>query len=93
MMTPDHQAAEDASAESGSGVRLNLNLPTRSVRRHSTQEIAGNVNEAAAGTQQVSANIVGVSRGATETGAAASSCLSGLSRRLNTFTEKAERGR
>ena len=41
-----------------------------------TQEISRNVQHAAAGTQAVSANIVDVEHGATETGAAASQVLS-----------------
>lgn len=41
-----------------------------------TQEISRNVQQAAQGTQQVSSNIIGVQRGATETGLASSQVLS-----------------
>ena len=41
-----------------------------------TQEISRNVQQAAGGTEQVSANITDVQRGATETGSASAQVLS-----------------
>jgi methyl-accepting chemotaxis protein len=62
-----------------------------------TQEIARNVQQAAAGTQEVTSNIVGVKDAATATGAAASQVLSSagdlsqqsdrLSREVGSFLE------
>jgi methyl-accepting chemotaxis protein len=59
-----------------------------------TQEISRNVQQAAHGTQQVSANIVDVRRGATETGSASSQVLSAaqsLSRDSNRLQDEVTR--